>query len=85
MGQVHARPEPPGAALPAAAGAAVGQQLGLPAIGQLTVSDGLALPANVWGIIARATLQAEGGDVHAWERLSRVSSIWRAGLKGDHS
>ena len=80
--QMHARPEPRGAALPAGA-AAVRQRHGMLAIEQLTESDGLPLPADVWGVIARATLQAEGGDVHAWERLSRVNSTWRAGLEGD--
>ncbi len=40
------------------------------------------LPAELWGAVARATLRAEGYSVHAWERLSRVSRAWRAGLTG---
>jgi len=55
----------------------------MPVIQEVTASHDLALPADVWGVVARATLQAEGGDVHAWERLSRVNSVWRAGVKGD--
>ena len=40
------------------------------------------LPADVLEIIARATLLAEGGDVHAWARLSLVNSVFRDALHG---
>ena len=42
-----------------------------------------ALPADAWAAIARATLRAEGDRAWAWERLSRINSTWRAGLRGD--
>ena len=42
-----------------------------------------ALPADVWGHLARATLRAEGYDVLAWKRLRGVSRIWRASLEGE--
>ena len=43
-----------------------------------------ALPPEVWGVIARATLRAEGDNVHALMRLCSVNSTWRAALAGDH-
>ena len=52
---------------------------------QLIVKAWPALPADVWGAVARATLHAEGDTLRAWERLGRVNSIWRASLKGDCS
>ncbi len=48
-------------------------------------SEPSALPADMWGAIARAALHAEGDDVHVWERLCRVNSTWRAGLTGAYS
>ena len=44
-----------------------------------------ALPPDVVGYIARATLAAEGGDVQAWVRLSLVSRAWRDALHGAQS
>ena len=52
------------------------------AIGSECVACWSALPPDRWGAIARAALHAEGGSLAAWELLSRVNSIWRAGLKG---
>ncbi len=48
-------------------------------------SEASALPADMWGAIARAALRAEGDDVRVWERLCRVNSTWRAGLTGAYS
>jgi len=41
-----------------------------------------ALPADLWGLIARTTLRAEGDDLRSWERLSLVNRTWRAVLSG---
>ena len=54
----------------------------MPTLEQPKAHNSVRLPADIWGAIARATLRAEGGTAHAWERLSRVNSTWRAGLKG---
>ena len=40
------------------------------------------LPADAWGLIAQATLAAEGDDVQSWATLRLVSRAWRDGLQG---
>jgi len=55
---------------------------GMSEVGRPSVSGLPALPADVWAAIARATLRAEGDHAHAWERLRRVNSTWRAALEG---
>ena len=54
----------------------------MPAAARPAASGRPSLPADVWGIIALATLRSEGDDVCNWERLCRVNSVWRAGLQG---
>ncbi len=40
------------------------------------------LPAEVWRVVARATLAASDSSLSAWLRLSMVSRDWRQALKG---
>ncbi len=55
----------------------------MPVVEQPAPGPQAALPAEVWSVIARATLRAEGDGVRAWERLGRVSRSWRAALAGE--
>jgi len=57
----------------------------MPGVKQPRERSSARLPTDVWGAIARATLRTEGDRAHAWERLRRVNSSWRAGLQGDYS
>ena len=45
----------------------------------------LALPSDVWGCIACATLAAEGSTVQARGRLSLVCRTWRDALRSAQS
>ena len=42
------------------------------------------LPPELLEPIARMALEAEGGDVRAWARLSLVGTAWRDALRGEH-
>ena len=51
-----------------------------------SVKSAAQLPAllpELWGAIARATFEAEGGTLRALVRLSRVGVAWRDGLRGE--
>ena len=41
------------------------------------------LPPELLERIARLALEAEGGDVRTWARLSLVSTAWRHTLRGE--
>ncbi len=56
---------------------------GMAAVEQLAANDGPLLPPEIWGLVARATLRAEGEAVRSRERLSLVNRAWHAGLAGD--
>jgi len=58
------------------------QRHGMAAVQQPVQGSQAALPADLWGLIARATLRFEGDDIQSWERLSLVNRTWRAGLSG---
>ncbi len=62
----------------------IGIGASMAAVAQPAAGAPAALPAEVWGVIARAALRAEGDGVCAWERFSRVSRSWRTALAGDH-
>ena len=53
------------------------------AAGQPAVASKPMLPPELWEVVARATLRAEGEGVRSRERLSLVNRAWRAGLAGD--
>ncbi len=57
-------------------------QRSMQSIEHLAVRDWSVLPAEVWGVIARAALRAEGDDVHVWKRLRCVNRTWHASLEG---
>jgi len=50
---------------------------------QSTPRGQAALPADLWGVVARATLRAEGDDLRSRDRLRCVNHIWHAALTGD--
>ena len=42
-----------------------------------------SLPPDVWGAVARAAFEAEGGTIVAWIRCSLVNRAWRDELRGE--
>ena len=75
----HARMEPPRQRSDLRSG----RQLHvMPANAEACVISRTVLPPEIWAAIIRLALRAEGRSLAAWERLSRVSSTWRAVLKG---
>ena len=44
----------------------------------------VSFPPDVQRIIARAAVDAEDGDAHAWLRLGLVSKLWTSALAGAH-